>query len=136
MKFCLICSIAQSIHKYIVIIFHLFLNFPRVRCRQNILSLQKYSIYVPAAPTPNDKPKVVEGTNPTTSNKVVIENLVVEDYVQGPVVDELNKLGEMWVFGKDVKEREVYIKITLGKGASALCISFHIAEHPMNYPFK
>ena len=30
----------------------------------------------------------------------------------------------------------IYIKITLGKGASALCISFHIAEHPMNYPFK
>ena len=25
--------------------------------------------------------------------RVVIENLVVEDYVQGPVVDELNKLG-------------------------------------------
>ena len=43
--------------------------------------------------------------------RVVIENLVVEDYVQGPVVDELNKLGEMWVFGKDVKGREVYIKI-------------------------
>ena len=39
-KFCLICSIAQSIHKYIVIIFHLFLNFLRGRCRQNILSLQ------------------------------------------------------------------------------------------------
>ena len=27
--------------------------------------------------------------------RVVIENLMVEDYVQGPVVDELNKLGEM-----------------------------------------
>ena len=50
--------------------------------------------------------------------------------------DTLNHCGEMWVFGKDVKGQEVYIKITLGKGASALCISFHIAEHPMNYPFK
>ena len=39
-KFCLICSIAQSIYKYIVIIFHHFLNFLRGRCRQNILSLQ------------------------------------------------------------------------------------------------
>ncbi len=52
--------------------------------------------------------------------RVVIESLVVEDYVQGPVVDELNRLGEMWVFGKDVKEREVYI----------------IAEYPLTYPFK
>lgn len=35
--------------------------------------------------------------------KVVIESLTVEDYVQGPVIDELNRLGEMWVFGKDVR---------------------------------
>lgn len=45
--------------------------------------------------------------------KVVIENLRVEDYVQGPVVDELNRLGEMWVFGKDVKGREIYIKVMI-----------------------
>ena len=43
--------------------------------------------------------------------KVVIESLTVEDYVEGPVVDKLNKLGEMWVFGKDVKGREVYMYI-------------------------
>ena len=34
--------------------------------------------------------------------RVVIESLTVEDYVQGPIIDELNRLGEMWVFGKDV----------------------------------
>ena len=49
----------------------------------------------------------------------------------------LNKNGEMWVFGKDVKEREVYIKITLGyENGQTICISFHIAEHPLKYPFK
>ena len=69
--------------------------------------------------------------------RVIIENLTVEDYVQGPVVDELNRLGEMWVFGKDVKGREVYIKIMLGgTGYQTICISFHIAEHPLVYPFK
>ena len=68
---------------------------------------------------------------------VVIENLVAEDYVQGPVVDELNKLGEMWVFGKDIKGREVYIKIMLGGvGCQTICISFHLAEYPLVYPFK
>ncbi len=66
----------------------------------------------------------------------VIINLEVEDYSEGPVIDTLYRCGEMWVFGKDVKGQEVYIKITLGKGSSALCISFHIAERPMNYPFK
>ena len=68
--------------------------------------------------------------------RVVIENLVVEDYILGPV-DELNKLGELWVFGKDVKRREVYIKIMLGGvGCQTICISFHLAEHPLVYPFK
>lgn len=45
--------------------------------------------------------------------RVIIENLTVEDYVEGPVVDTLNNLGEMWVFGKDIKGREVYIKIMI-----------------------
>ena len=45
--------------------------------------------------------------------EMIVKNLHVRDYVEGPVIDELNKKGEMWVFGKDVKGREVYIKITL-----------------------
>ncbi len=69
--------------------------------------------------------------------EVIVKNLLVHDYVEGPVIDELNKNGEMWVFGKDVKEREVYIKITLGyENGQTICISFHIAEHPLKYPFK
>ncbi len=69
--------------------------------------------------------------------RMVIKSLVAEDYVQGPVVDELNKFGAMWVFGKDVKGREVYIKIMLGgDGCQTICISFHIAERAMTYIFK
>ena len=69
--------------------------------------------------------------------KVIIESREVEDYVQGPVIDKLNRLGEMWVFGKDVKGREVYIKIMLGGvNCQTICISFHIAEHPLQYAFK
>lgn len=69
--------------------------------------------------------------------KVVIENLQVEDYSQGPIIDELNHHGEMWVFGKDVKGREIYIKVMIVGGKSqTICISFHIAKSPMSYPFK
>ena len=69
--------------------------------------------------------------------KVVIENLTVDDYVDGPVVDTLNKLGEMWVFGTDVKGREVYIKIMISEfNGQTICISFHLAEKPLKYPFK
>lgn len=69
--------------------------------------------------------------------RIIIENLCVEDYVQGPVVDELNNRGVMWVFGKDVKEREVYIKIMICEMTNqTICISFHLAERPLVYPFK
>lgn len=69
--------------------------------------------------------------------KVIIENLTVEDYVEGPVVDTLYKIGDMWVFGKDVKEREAYIKIQISElSGQTICISFHLAESPMKYPFK
>lgn len=69
--------------------------------------------------------------------KIVIESLGVEDYVEGPVIDTLYKCGEMWVFGKDVKGREVYIKIMISDITSqTICISFHLAEKEMNYPFK
>ena len=69
--------------------------------------------------------------------ELIVKSLLPQDYVEGPVIDVLNKEGEMWVFCKDVKEREVYIKITLGyENGQTICISFHIAEHPLVYPFK
>ncbi len=69
--------------------------------------------------------------------EMIVRNLQVQDYSEGPIIDVLNQQGEMWVFGKDVKDREVYIKITLGyQNGQTICISFHIAEHPMQYPFK
>ena len=38
---------------------------------------------------------------------------------------------------KDINGQEVYIKIAYGMPNShAICISFHIAEFPMNYPYK
>ncbi len=67
----------------------------------------------------------------------VIQTLQAKDYSEGPIIDTLNHLGEMWVFGKNVKNQEVYIKITMGEPNShTICISFHIAEHKINYPFK
>lgn len=41
--------------------------------------------------------------------ELIVKNIQVQDYVEGPVIDVLNKHTEMWVFGKDVKGREVYI---------------------------
>lgn len=69
--------------------------------------------------------------------KEILKELKVEDYSQGPLPDTLYHLSEMWVFGKIIKKREVYIKIQLGPPDSrVICISFHFSEYPITYPFK
>lgn len=69
--------------------------------------------------------------------KDVIKKIKALDYSEGPIIDTLNNYGEMWVFGKEVKGREVYIKISMGRpNLSTICISFHLAEYSIIYPFK
>lgn len=69
--------------------------------------------------------------------KKIIENLVIDDYCEGPLKETQYGGSEMWVFGKTLRGKEVYIKITLGlRNTSVICISFHIAEYPMKYQFK
>lgn len=69
--------------------------------------------------------------------KLTLEGLVVRDYSEGPLKENLYGGTDMWVFGKHIKTKEVYIKISLGaNGSSVICISFHIAEHPMRYPLN
>ncbi len=69
--------------------------------------------------------------------KVTLEALEVKDYSEGPLEEKLYDGADMWVFGKMVKSREMYIKITMGApGNCVICISFHLAEYPMNYPLK
>ena len=57
------------------------------------------------------------------------------DYSDGPLPNTLNEDGDLWVFGKDYRGVELYIKISLGTDG-AVCVSFHEAEHKMIYPFK
>ena len=67
----------------------------------------------------------------------ILENLDSIDYSQGPLEDIVYGISKMWVFGKNVKKKEIYIKISLGLiGNNVLCISFHLAEHAMIYPLK
>jgi hypothetical protein len=67
----------------------------------------------------------------------IIKSLESDDFVNGPLPDTLNKSTDLWEFGKKVKKKDVYIKITMGFPNSAvICISFHLAERKLNYPFK
>lgn len=69
--------------------------------------------------------------------KTILEALETKDYSDGPLEEKLYGGADMWVFGKTIKKKEVYIKITMGAmGSSVICISFHLAQHKMNYPLK
>lgn len=69
--------------------------------------------------------------------KAILESLETKDYSEGPLAEKLYGGADMWVFGKTVKKREVYIKITIGAmGSNVICISFHLAQFKMNYPLK
>lgn len=74
------------------------------------------------------------GITPVAREKIIKE-IETEDYSHS-IIDETS-FGDMWVFGRDYDGKEVYIKISLGRpGSNTICISFHEAEHPLNYPFK
>lgn len=69
--------------------------------------------------------------------KTILEALETKDYSEGPIEEKLYGGVDMWVFGKTVKKKEVYIKITIGAiSSSVICISFRLAQHKMNYPLK
>ncbi|KAA9341144.1 type II toxin-antitoxin system MqsR family toxin [Larkinella humicola] len=65
-----------------------------------------------------------------------LKSLEVESYYRGPLPDQAG-ISDLWEFGIPVKGKEVYIKIQLGAhNRSTICISFHLAEFPMTYPYK
>lgn len=65
-----------------------------------------------------------------------LRSLAVEQYYRGPHPDQAG-ISDLWEFGVQVRGKEVYIKIQLGPpNRSTICISFHIAEFSMTYPYK
>lgn len=64
-----------------------------------------------------------------------IDQLVVEDYSEGPLENDQHGTDPMWVFGKTIKDKEIYIKMTIAQ-LNVICISFHTSQYSMNYPLK
>lgn len=69
--------------------------------------------------------------------KQVLADLIVADYSEGPKKDYAGG-PDLWVFGKQMKGTDLYIKVTLGLTGigSVVCMSFHAAEHPMKFPLR
>lgn len=71
------------------------------------------------------------------NRREILKSLNPSDFSEGPISERLHAGSDMWVFGKVVKGKEMYIKITLGLyNREVICISFHVAESKMKYPLK
>ena len=68
--------------------------------------------------------------------KRILSELTPENYSEGPVKDA-EEGGFYWVFGTEIDNKEIYIKINLGKeNRKVICYSFHFAKSKMNFPKK
>jgi hypothetical protein len=70
--------------------------------------------------------------------KETLLGLSVEDYCEGPCHDR-DLPGELWVFGKTLESKPVYIKIKLASFGTlriVRVVSFHFAEHTLEHPFE
>ncbi len=45
--------------------------------------------------------------------RTILEQLEIKDYCEGPLEEKLYGGADMWFFGKIIKKKEVYIKITM-----------------------
>jgi hypothetical protein len=68
------------------------------------------------------------------SRKEYLKALTTKDYFNGPIADQFGGR-ELWEFGKKIKGKEVYIKVSMGPvNKPVICISFHLAERKIKYP--
>ncbi len=67
-----------------------------------------------------------------------LKELTIADYSETLVDLDDENPPLLFVFGKDINGRQVYIKLKI-KGDTAkrvLCLSFHYAKHEMKFPYK
>ena len=71
-----------------------------------------------------------------TVAKSIIKTLDATDFSK--YFEDTSQWGcDLWAFGKDVNGEEIYIKIGLGlPNRQTICVSFHKADFPIQYPFK
>ena len=68
--------------------------------------------------------------------KEIVKSLDATDFSK--YFDDTSQWGcDLWAFGKDVNNEEIYIKIGLGHpNRSTVCVSFHKPDSPIQYQFK
>ena len=67
-----------------------------------------------------------------------ILSLSMDDFCEGPLKDR-KMSGDLWVFGKMIGGKEVYMKLKLSgdeKRPNVFVVSFHFADTPLRYFFR
>lgn len=76
---------------------------------------------------------------PIDTVKYFIEYLKVQHYSKGPEPDNNDKYNHnWWFFGRKIDNKLFYIKIrisNIGK-KQVVCLSFHPAKYPIEFPYK
>ena len=68
----------------------------------------------------------------------ILFSLSAENYFRGPSQD-LDRPGEVWEFGYNLEDNQIYIKLKLVEGTSSIfakCIKFHKARELIPYPYR
>ena len=67
-----------------------------------------------------------------------LKELTLDEYSETLIDKDDDKPPLLFVFGKDINNRLVYInlKIKVEKSKKVLCLSFHYAKHTMPFPYK
>ncbi len=93
-------------------------------------------VYVDSKPNNIDTLTALDIT--LNDRRKYVLSLNMEDYCQGPDKNDYPGQKDVWVFGKQIKGQEVYIKIFINAKPNQpnVCISFHIAKYKLTYPLK
>lgn len=99
------------------------------------------TLIIPGRKDPNSKTALCMKVLGYTTEDVlqVLQQLVVEDYSEGPKADLKGREHDLWVFGKTIDDRQIYIKVTAfpeEDGITTICVSFHEAEREMTFPYR
>lgn len=67
-----------------------------------------------------------------------LKELTLDEYSETLIDKDDDKPPLLFVFGKDINNRLVYIKLKIKgeKSKKVLCLSFHYAKHAMPFPYK
>lgn len=65
-----------------------------------------------------------------------LRELSMEDYSETLVDRDDDKRPLLFVFGKEIQGRQIYIKLKVKTKRRILCLAFHYAEYRMEHPYR